>query len=263
MKKVVLAIVIFIAVVGGLILANRNNERAEFNKEIAEINAFCNNKNFEWGKYRAFEFKDSVFTMCLVMNDDYVSSRDTDFFYKMYENDHQSFSNTMKYFVSSMFVKLLEDRRSEKFYNHLKQYVSVINFKFELSGKTISENFKMSSIAELTDKFRDNPKEAMRAALQQKITMKKANLPMQIDEMTTAIDEFLDDDMLVYVYELDENQVSISNIEPYLEYIKQSMLNYPGIRNNVEQFNVDITFRYVGSISGKSFDLVIRASDLY
>lgn len=264
MKKVVLAIVIFIAMVGGLILANRNNERAEFNKEIAEINAFCKNNNFEWGMYRPFEFKDSVFTMSLVVSDSYASSPDMDFMYKIYENDHQSFSNTMKNFVSSMFVKLLEDKRSEKFYNHLKQYVSVINFTFELpNGKTISENFTMNSIAELTDKFRDNPDEALRYALQQRILMEKANLPMQIDEMTTAIDEFLDDDMLVYVYELDENQVSISNIEPYLEYIKQSMLNYPGIRNNIEQFNVDITFRYVGSISGKSFDLVIRASDLY
>lgn len=255
---------IFAAIIGGLIISNQTNDKAEFNKELAEFSNICKTSNYEWGEYKSLEFKDSVLTMNIVYNTNYMPQQAEDIVYKMYETDPQRFSQSMTYFLSSMFVKILEDKTTEKFYNHLKKYASKIKFNAELpSGKILYTISDMDSVADLTDKFRDNPDEVLKYVLQQRISMEKANLPMQIDEVTTAIDEFLEGDMLVYVYELDENQVSISNIEPYLEYIKQSMLNYPGIRNNVEQFNVDITFRYVGSISGKSFDLVIRASDLY
>ena len=264
MKKVVLAIVIFIAVVGGLILANRTNDRAEFNKEVAEFATICKSSNYEWGCLKSVELKDSVLIIIATLNNDYISNEAEDFLSKMYESNPQIFAQTSTYFVSAMFVKVLEDKKTIEFYDHLKKYVSVINFKYELpTGKILSVNSDMADIAELTDKFRDNPDEALRYALQQRITMEKANLPMQLDEMTTAIDEFLEGDMLVYVYEIDENQVSISDIKQYSEYFKQSIRNDPTITNNIEQFNVDIAYRYIGNISGDTYDIILRQSDLY
>lgn len=264
MKKVVLAIVIFIAVVGGLILANRNNERAEFKKEVAEFATICKSSNYEWGNFKSLEFKDSVLTMDIAYNSNYMPKEVEDIVYKMYETDPQIFSQSMTYFLSSMFVKILEDKTAEKFYNHLKMYASKINFNAELpSGTIIFTTSDMDSVAELTDKFRDNPDDALRYALLQRISMEKANLPMQLDEMTTAIDEFLEGDMLVYVCEIDENQVSISDIKQCSEYIKRTILNNPSIRNNLKQFNVDIAYRYIGNISGDTYDIILRQSDLY
>lgn len=264
MKKVVLAIVIFIAMVGGLILANRNIERAEFNKEVTEFATIFKSLYYEWGKYKSLEFKDSVLTINIAYNSSYMPGEAENIVYKMYETDPQKYSQSMTYFLSLMFVKLLEDKTSENFYNHLKMYASKINFNAELpSGKILYTTSDMDYVAELTDKFRDNPDEALRYALLQKISMEKASLPMQLDEATTAIDEFLEGDMLFYVCEIDENQISLSDIKQYSEYIKQTILNNPGIRNNLEQFKVDIAYRYVGNISGNTYDLIIRQSDLY
>ena len=259
MKKVVLAIVIFIVVVGGLILTNRTNDRAEFDKEVAEFAAICKTANYEWGNCKSLEFKDSVLTMNIAYNSNYMTKEAEDIVYKMYDTDPQVFSQTMTYFLSSMFVKILDDKTSEKFYNHLKKYASKIKFNAELpSGKILYTISDMDSVAELTDKFRDNPDEALRYALQQRITMEKANLPIQIDEVSTAIDEYLEGDMLVYVFEIDENQVSLSDIESLSEYFKRALLDNPSITNNMEQFNVGIIYRYVGNISGEKFDVYFR-----
>ena len=81
---------------------------------------------------------------------------------------------------------------------------------------------------------------------------------MQIDEVSTAIDEYLEGDMLVYVFEIDENQVSLSDIESLSEYFKRALLDNPSITNNMEQFNVGIIYRYVGNISGEKFDVYFR-----
>lgn len=259
MKKVVLTIVIFIAVVGGLILANRTNERAEFNKEVAEFATMCKSSNYEWGNFKSLEFKDSVLTMNIAYNSSYMPGEAENIVYKMYETDPQKYSQSMTCFLSSMFVKILDDKFGEKFYNHLKMYASKINFNAELpSGTIIYTTSDMDSVAELTDKFRDNPDEALRYALLQRISMEKANLPMQIDEVSTAIDEYLEGDMLVYVFEIDENQVSLSDIESSAEYFKRALLDNPSITNNMEQFNVGIIYRYVGNISGTKFDVYFK-----
>lgn len=100
----------------------------------------------------------------------------------------------------------------------------------------------------------------------------KANLylPTHIDEATTLVEGKIENDKVIYVYEIDESKVSVDMLKSVLPEIKKMTLEqykYKLDKDETQQFkkflrnclncNLPLVHRYIGSQSGQNAEIII------
>jgi len=133
------------------------------------------------------------------------------------------------------------------------------------SGEQVSATLSADEIKRLRN-ANSNPDELLAS----QIEISNIHLPLQVDEMTVLKSIFREGDNVVYLYEIDEEQIAIQQIEAVRELFAEELLNE--VKANVNSsklfFNacrnakVNLIYRYSGNASDESIDFPLLIDDI-
>lgn len=123
-----------------------------------------------------------------------------------------------------------------------------------------------SELKELRQIVSKNPSEAYRETFEWQQEMIKSELPMEIDETVSLIDLSINDNYLVYKYEI-EDGTPLSDIQDYYDksVILTSLCEDPVSRVEVQKWivaNIGLIYRYVNKEHNDSIDNVFSVSEI-
>lgn len=111
------------------------------------------------------------------------------------------------------------------------------------------------------------------AALDAQIQMTNLHFPMQVDEVTLAVNITREGNNVVYLYEINEQLYDMSSIDQYRDAIQNNLLESLRAQrddislrvflNTCRKANCDIVYRYKGNHSGITYDFKIPIDDIF
>ena len=142
--------------------------------------------------------------------------------------------------------------------------------RFVYKGKSSGESFEVTFTADDLKAAEDNTNPSAEDKLYAEIEATNMQLPMQVDEVTVLEKLVVEGNSVVYLYLVDESRVSIddmkSNTDATKENLKSMLMNggplVQAFLKKVVDTGRDLRYRYAGSESGESMEVVFTPADL-
>lgn len=222
-------------------------------KEIVNsINKECPASMGELGVMASAELDGNNVTIKMMVNEQYVNIEAL-----------QNNPGTMKANIRSMFTTPTEDMKA--LIEALQQANGGITFVYvgETSGKKVS----VSLSSEEMQTMGQEGDEDLDAAIDAQIAISNAQTPIQVDEMTTLTQILREGVNIVYLYDIDEAQVSMADIETLREGMEALLLDSLRDKSNGSRYFIEtchkadpgclFIYRYRGSTSGQTVEIAI------
>ncbi|MBP5425407.1 MAG: hypothetical protein J6Y33_04960 [Prevotella sp.] len=142
--------------------------------------------------------------------------------------------------------------------------------KYVYKGKSGGESFEVTFTADELKAAEDNTNPSAEDKLYAEIEATNMQLPMQVDEVTVLEKMVVEGNSVVYLYQVDESIVSIddmrNNTDATKENLKNSLKNggplVQAFLKKVIDTGRDLRYRYTGSESGETTEVVFTPADL-
>ena len=154
--------------------------------------------------------------------------------------------------------------------DELKKSTAGLTYKYvgKQTGKEISVTLSKEEIQALKTSGEEDPQ----AVLEAQIAVSRAQLPMKIDEVTIMKDILFEDGKVVYLYDVDEDGVSIAFLEENRSVVEENFLKVLRMQAGemstkpfllaCRKTNANIVFRYMGS-KGSSIEFEVAIADVF
>lgn len=142
--------------------------------------------------------------------------------------------------------------------------------RYVYKGKSSGESFEVTFTADELKAAEDNSNPSAEDKLNAEIEATNMQLPMQVDQATVLEKMVIEDNSVVYLYQVDESVVSIddmrSNNDATKENLKNSLMNggplVQEFLKKVVNTGRDLRYRYTGSENGETAEVVFTPADL-
>lgn len=181
----------------------------------------------------------------------------------------QSNPDIMKANIKAIFSTPTDDIRT--LLEALQQAHGGITFVYvgETSGKKVS----VSLSSEEMQSMGKEGEEDLDAAIDAQIAISNAQAPIVVDEMTTLIEIIREGDNIIYLYDIDEAQVSMDDIEAARENLEYILLSALCDKNNTSRYFIEtchkanpnslFIYRYRGNTSGQTVEIQIPVAKAF
>ena len=247
----------FVAVCAFAICACTGESR--LNKLVKAINDECPISAGEFGEITSAEIQDGNAVITNTINEEFCN---IDGLNANPEIMHQSLLESFLHPTDDMKELVDELKRCDAGLTYV--YVG------KTSGKTASVTLTNEEIKELARK--GNSDLDADELLDAKIKITNVHMPITIDEATVMTQLVREDDCVVYLYDVDETQISIADLTAERETVemllteslqqqKENIANKDFIRA-CKMADVDIAFRYHGTTTGKEATFVVPIDNI-
>ena len=200
------------------------------------------------------ELEEENVVMTLKLNEQFANI-------KALEQNKEQFANTVANLMAA-------EKNSQ---NLLKIMVEEnIGLEYKIIGNQSGEKMNIVLPPDQIKSILNKTKVSSHDLLLDMIKSTKIQLPMKVDPVTTLKDMELEDDNVVYTYDIDENQANMDNVN--IELLKSSTIeNTKAIINDMwaGQFlqtvindGKNVCYRYFGDKTGKKVEFVITNDEL-
>ena len=153
----------------------------------------------------------------------------------------------------------------------LKEANSGITFVYvgKTSGRKVSVSLTSKEMQSMGNEEDEDPD----AALDAQIAIANAQVPVQVDEITTLVQVTREPGVVAYLYEIDEQRASMEQLENAREVMASMLVEALQTQRNevssryfmeiCHKTGVDFLYRYRGSTTGQIVEILIPSADIF